>query len=298
MRKLIRQTGPDILEKKGEAGDTETSDAIEFFSHKNKQAGKSFEYHVYANDKVKSAVSEVSSNKCAYCEIETRAGYDGDIEHFRPKGEVTEDGGVSIKPGYYWMGAKWENLFLSCQHCNQSRKQPQVDGKIITMGKKNQFPLTDGRKRVRVHTKDISEEEPYRLLIDPCIENPLDYLDFSEDGIVSARIYKDGTADLKGQASIYVFALQRKLLKEAREKRAIIVMNALKTYEDNVRELNKYINVFPEEAIEEKKQNLSAEIQRLKAFVKKDQPFSAMAYCLIKKFLSKMNIDFNDADIM
>ena len=44
---------------------------------------------VYADDRVRAAMEALTHFKCTYCEI-SLVGFDWDIEHFRPKGRVTE----------------------------------------------------------------------------------------------------------------------------------------------------------------------------------------------------------------
>lgn len=292
MRKLDRNTivPPDILLNPAGIGVIETGNAIVYFSTKKKPPGKGFKYDAYANEEVKIAVSKLSNNKCAYCETAALAGFDGDIEHFRPKGEVTVENSTSLKPGYYWLAAKWENLYLSCQHCNQSRKQPTTSGKKLTMGKKNQFPLSDNKKRVRSHKKKIDLEEPYRLLIDPCLEDPLDHLEFDDKGLVFAKKNQDQVPSIKGQVSIEVFALVRMKLVEARQMHAVMVNAALKSYEENAKDLQDNENLLPPAYVAKRKLDLEEQINKLKAFTREDQVFSGMSLHIIKEFLGKRGI--------
>ncbi|MEF9674035.1 hypothetical protein QNM99_25505 [Pseudomonas sp. PCH446] len=43
-----------------------------------------------------------------------------DVEHYRPKGAVSED---ASHPGYWWVAMDWDNLLPSCIDCNRKRKQ-------------------------------------------------------------------------------------------------------------------------------------------------------------------------------
>lgn len=294
MRKLDRKKVkvPGILKDAGGAGLTERNAAIAFFSRKKIPEAEKFTYAVYGSPEVKKAVSDLSYNKCAYCESFVLAIDDGDVEHFRPKGEVFLENKTSLKPGYYWLGADWDNLFLSCKHCNQARKQETPDGKLRTMGKKNQFPLSDDKKRIRLHTKNIKSEERYRLLIDPAKEDPLDYIEFDEQGLVRPKIHADNTEDPKGSASIEVFALLRKRLVEAREMHALTVMSALKTYEALSRDLDENEGILPPEYVQKRKVMLQDEINKLKVFTQEGQLFSAMSLCIVRAFLKKKGIDY------
>jgi hypothetical protein len=97
--------------------------------------------------------------KCAYCESPISDFQHGDIEHFRPKGGVTDKNDVPIPfhPGYYWLAYDWENLLPSCAICNQ----PTLIGNQ-KIGKHNRFPVmgTHAQK-----PEEIDQEEP--LLINP-----------------------------------------------------------------------------------------------------------------------------------
>src|SRR5207248_2896103 len=79
-------------------------------------------------------------------------GY-GDVEHFRPKGGYKQRETDELKrPGYYWLAYAWDNLFCSCQLCNQRFKR-------------NLFPLRDGRRRARSHTHKLDKEQPLPLTL-------------------------------------------------------------------------------------------------------------------------------------
>ena len=63
--------------------------------------------------------------KCAYCEDRIVSTQPGDIEHYRPKGCVTNEDGSRVMvdanggkkvphPGYYWLAYEWTNLLYAC----------------------------------------------------------------------------------------------------------------------------------------------------------------------------------------
>lgn len=93
--------------------------------------------------------------KCAYCEWNPQGGSWGDVEHYRPKREVSED---STHPGYYWLAYDESNLLPACQLCNQAR------------GKETHFPVQEGT-RVFEPGPVISEKamllNPYQLDAEP-----------------------------------------------------------------------------------------------------------------------------------
>jgi len=118
--------------------------------------------------------------KCAYCESYIPDFQRGDVEHFRPKGGVTDedDNTIFLKdkhgtlledesgnpiphPGYYWLAYEWRNLLPSCTVCNQPKS---IGDKKI--GKHNRFPV------IGVHAQtpeEVENEQP--LLINPASDD-------------------------------------------------------------------------------------------------------------------------------
>ena len=153
--------------------------------------------------------------KCAYCESLIATNQPGDIEHFRPRGKVTDlenklimvdkGNGLEPHPGYYWLAYDWKNLLLSCRDCNSISKSKSA-GKLI--GKGNRFPVKDFRA---ARSGEEIREEP--LLIHPVFENPEEHLEVDETGIMNA---KNGSE--KGKTCIDIFGLNvREALQVARK---------------------------------------------------------------------------------
>src|SRR5262245_45289492 len=92
--------------------------------------------------------------KCAYCEAKIVLDqHNGDVEHYRPKGAVTdendkvievEDGHGGKRPhgGYYWLVYSWENLLTSCIACNRPNRLGDQ-----RVGKWNRFPVAGKHAR-------------------------------------------------------------------------------------------------------------------------------------------------------
>jgi hypothetical protein len=164
-------------------------------------------------------------------------GNRGDIEHFRPKGEYTIRDGTTISPGYYWLASDWANLYLSCTNCNQKTTFDILDadnpGVIIkkTAGKMNQFALVDETYRRNHHTGNLDEEEPYRLLIDPCKDHPEPLLEFMDNGVLKPRA-AGGIDREKAVYSIDVYVLQRDVLVKARREKYLRVMDKIRVVDD------------------------------------------------------------------
>src|SRR5882724_10918370 len=63
---------------------------------------------------VKEYYREISHEKCWYCETKTGRML-GDIDHYRPKGRVTQN---LAHPGYWWLAFEWRNWRFCCEICN------------------------------------------------------------------------------------------------------------------------------------------------------------------------------------
>lgn len=219
----------------------ERARAIRFFTDPKHYAGnvkktkKKFNFSLYSEKAVRDALAAAFHNKCAYCEGESVAVAPADIEHFRPKSEVDTGSGVR-RPGYFWMGSEWQNLLLSCQRCNRAEHHlvGHGDGETVLLGKLIQFPLSDGRKRINKPTtpgQELAAEEPYRLLLDPCRDDPAEHLVFKIDGLVKPR-RRRGRSSRIAIESIKVFGLQRKGLVDDRAKKARRIVVHLSNIED------------------------------------------------------------------
>lgn len=151
--------------------------------------------------------------KCAYCEVNVRSTQHGDIDHFRPKGRVTdrETGKPLITrsgdehPGYFWIAYDWRNLLLACGLCNRPNKR-SVDER--QMGKWDRFPLADETKRAESPGEELAEEP---LLINPLVEDPSEHLDVTKEGVLRAR---DGS--IRGSACIELLGLNERDLPDER----------------------------------------------------------------------------------
>jgi uncharacterized protein (TIGR02646 family) len=179
---------------------------------------------LYKDNRVRVALERLFVDKCAYCETKGVAGFEWDVEHFRPKGRVAER---ADHPGYYWLAYTWTNLFLSCTFCNQRRKdKPRWDNEeeAAAAGKLDQFPVEPESSRAMAPGEDIEAEQ--RLLLDPCDDQPEDHISFTPKG---SAIVRNGST--QGRTSIKVFVLNRKRLRDAR---AAKVREVVAHIEENV----------------------------------------------------------------
>ena len=166
-------------------------------------AGGAFSIKETLYKKCRDDIFAVFHNKCAYCEALIILDQTGDVEHYRPKGKVTDahDNEIVGHPGYFWLAYDWRNLLPSCARCNRPAKGP--DGRVV--GKWNRFPV-QGPYALR--PSDVATEKP--LLLNPIADDPTEHFTFDpETGILGAK-----TA--RGQACIDILGLNREGLPEAR----------------------------------------------------------------------------------
>lgn len=176
---------------------------------------------IYAHTQVRAALEKLFNGKCAYCDADITATDDWNVEHFRPKGRVAER---KDHPGYYWLTYEWENLYPSCSHCNQRRKDRPIWGDLSFAnagGKMDQFPLQDELTRAMSH--DVSVDHEQILLIDPSDDNPEVFLSYDITGqIISIR------ENLRGLVTIEICHLERRRLRDKRREKMKAVIDLLK----------------------------------------------------------------------
>lgn len=148
--------------------------------------------------------------KCAYCESLIQNNQPGDVDHFRPKGRVTDEGNRPIEiddgngnkishPGYYWLAYYWKNLLPACADCNRARKHP-VSGEKMLFGKWDKFPVRDYRA-----TGPGDEDKEEALLLNPVLDNPEKHLEFDETGVFIP-------ISEEGRKCIEIFGLNERML--------------------------------------------------------------------------------------
>lgn len=176
-----------------------------------------FEPHVWQD--YKEHFARVQRGKCAYCEASALATGVGDVDHFRPKGEVSELGDdpatwgrerpwlANVKKpkyhqvsdrGYWWLAYNWENWLLACERCNRAWK-----GSL--------FPVAEDPR-----PKPSPGVVETLLLLDPFgSENPSAHLRFSPIGQVEAS-----TGSRMGFETVRTLGLDREQLRMSREEKA------------------------------------------------------------------------------
>ena len=136
------------------------------------------------------------NGKCCFCERFVPGFDHGLIEHFRPVGSAQGFREFSSNH-YWWLFLEWSNLYLTCPECNKN--------------KANWFPVTGERARIKSDQATLLKE--HNLIIDPCHEDPAEYLIFMEDDTVISETRK-------GQVSIDILKLNSTSIVEDRSRAA------------------------------------------------------------------------------
>jgi len=160
-------------------------------------------------------------DKCGFCESNILQTGRGDVEHYRPKSEVSEldddpdtrgvqhEAAAAVtgrrpkvlcSTGYYWLAYDWSNYLLSCAICNQNFK-----GSI--------FPVKDAPRSLPP-LKDSAEDA---LLLNPFDKKePAKHLHLLPDGFIVAK-------SPYGRATIDTCGLYRDILITNRQRIALRV---------------------------------------------------------------------------
>lgn len=144
--------------------------------------------------------------KCAYCETLIAENQSGDLDHFRPKGRVTqfsqrvdvvdEAGSKVSHPGYYWLAYDCRNLLPACVDCNRPSTGKSLN-KLI--GKWDEFPVRGFRA-----SRPGAESKENPLLLNPTTVSKVEkHLAVDDRGVMSH-------SSKKGEISCDIFGLNRR----------------------------------------------------------------------------------------
>lgn len=275
MIKINKPAKPAFMSVVGNKWEVET-DAAKLHYSADPIVGE-FEHKAYSDLRIRMELKK-TFGKCAYCESKYLHTADSDIEHFRPKGRVNEKDPKT--PGYYWLANDWDNLLLSCQHCNQKRIHDlDGDDKAIGAGKLDQFPLSDEKKRVSKHGESLEEEEKVRLLINPAAPGDFPEEHFEYELTKGAMV---GITNM-GKTSIEVYALRRKELVDERNQRRIELFSQIDS-------AKRALELFDNHPFDDIKNNMDKELDKLLVFTEDKQPYAGMCRYFVRKFLRDNNL--------
>lgn len=142
----------------------------------------------------------LSNSKCWYCECDDVRS-DLSVDHFRPKGAVTE---CVDHSGYWWLAFDQTNFRLCCTWCNSRRIDRESD---TVGGKQTCFPLVMETSRAYTPDDDLLAELP--MLLDPTVPSDPPLIWFDEFGRASPRFdaSQNAIAFARAEASIDLFHL-------------------------------------------------------------------------------------------
>lgn len=263
---------------------------------------KSGDFSAYSKLEVRDALKEMHFDKCAYCEAPIASVSDTDIEHYRPKKGVTEADDIGVDhPGYWWLAMDWENLVLSCTHCNQARsnqfiipdhldtveeiKRFLVDARRSRSGKANSFPTADNKWcTVPPHESpthggpnfQVEDEQP--MLINPVDMDPKAHLEWvfhREAAVIRA---KDGSP--VGEATRKILGLNRSSLESQRR----LILAELKLTKSYILEaMQKWQSAETDEQAEREAEVADQHISTLRLKASKERPFTGMVTAFLKE---------------
>lgn len=147
------KSGPAILAGKGVVENKKNCDLYDVTTLASNRSKLKFSISstIYNDPPVKKTLRKAQYDKCCFCEKFQHDEY-AEVEHYRPKlGYKSKRIDKIKKPGYYWLGYNWENLFFVCKVCN--------------VKKGNIFPLDDETKRAKNHKNIVANEKP--LILNP-----------------------------------------------------------------------------------------------------------------------------------
>lgn len=283
IRVKLTRDAPAHLSTPGAGGMRERDQALAFYQDPANLDQPFKGFKAYSDRSVKDALHAMFRGKCAYCETRYAASQPADVEHYRPKGEVTINGRAR-RPGYYWLAATWGNLLPSCIDCNRSRNQPLVEGGEAALGKANQFPIAN--ESCRDHPSKMApglERKERALLLNPYRHDPGKHLDFLDNGRVAPAPDRHGQPSKMGEASIEVYALQRLDLVLERESRLLTVKMAAV----QVVRLTKLMDLAPSPELDE---ILTAQVRELKRLIGVEQPYTTAARQVVRRILPELEL--------
>lgn len=108
---------------------------------------------LWKDDRVRNWMLGLFNNKCWYSEAqESVSPYH--VDHFRPKGRVTDDLSDDVADGYWWLAFNWTNY--------------RICGDLLNVKKNDVFPFDDLTRATHSDPSSVAKECP--VLIDPLVE--------------------------------------------------------------------------------------------------------------------------------
>jgi hypothetical protein len=180
---------------------------------------------------LKEYLFDLSDGKCVYCEAKIKGNYPGAVEHYRPKGKVSDE---PDHPGYYWLAYDPDNYLPACKICNGTYKG-------------NQFPLLEVGVRAYKPEDSLDDEQP--VLLNPAVDPLWEHIKFHP----SKKTEDPGHAWGQGKRAkktIKLLGLNRtdlvtiRLLEQANARNAYKQACVDKYFNENSRALLQFLHQF------------------------------------------------------
>lgn len=202
-------------------------------------------------------------NKCWYTEAqEAVSAYH--VDHYRPKGQVTDIGRIKPEPGYWWLAFNWQNY--------------RICGQLINVKKSDVFPLMEGQRAMHDIPRSLKLEAP--TLIDPTTDDArLISFEMDEDGCRAVPMPGAEEEDCgRVEATIEIIGLNR--LDRLNQKRADV-------WRDCQEKLTSY-EAAAQEPLALKQLKRALIIGDLKKRVRYESELSSVAEACIRKLGSEL----------
>jgi hypothetical protein len=210
--------------------------------------------------KLKEHLIDVFHGKCGYCEARFTPTSFGDVEHYRPKGRVSED---KNHKGYYWLAYTPTNYLPACQLCNEPAKR-------------DHFPIEGTRACSDADALD--DEKP--LLIDPYKDRYEEHLEFVPSTYLPApNTPPKDPGDVigktkKGNYTISTMEIYREPIRQARQQEMMAA--------------NKGIQIAFIDLV--RTRDWDQFIQSLQKHLSEERPFRTAVYYELRDFLIQMKL--------
>lgn len=136
--------------------------------------------------------------KCWYCES-TVDRADNAVDHFRPKGRVSD--AAHPHSGYRWLSFEPKNYRYACTFCN-SRRKDVLNG--TAGGKADRFPLIKENDRL-YSPGPLNKEKP--ILLDPCNFDDCELLGCKQENGKPCTTSNEPVAKKRAEESISIYHL-------------------------------------------------------------------------------------------
>ena len=141
---------------------------------------------------LKEYLQDMFLDRCAYCDGSYQAFGYGDVEHYRPKGLVTEE---PAHAGYWWLAYDPTNYLPSCQLCNQKAKKNHFPIAGIRAKSENDSLLAELPLLLRADEHRVFDHMRFRPSTDP--EKPAQAVELTPNGKAAIEVMELNRRELR-----------------------------------------------------------------------------------------------------